>query len=140
VPRCSSVTYWLRGGSGAAAQRIANNAVACARGLYNIEARPACSRSAAVDLPVSIQLLDGNRREVRARADETSPYLLWDAQAPAAARALPNGVYSLASSINGDAIRFTQACPRRRPPCAPGKGGGGGKGMMMKCASRRGMA
>jgi hypothetical protein len=91
-----------------------------------------------VDMPVSIQLLDGNRREVRARADATSPFLLWDAQAAAPPRALPNGVYYLTSSIGGNPVRFAQACPRprrRRPPCAPGKGGMG----MMMCPSRRGM-
>jgi hypothetical protein len=143
APRCSTVTYWLIDPSSPAPKQITNNAVACARGLYNVEARPACSASAPVDLPVTLQLSDGNRREVRARADAAAPYLLWASKDAAAARSLPNGAYYVTSTINGEAVRFTQACPRRRrPACAPGKGGGksggGGKGMMM-CRSRKGM-
>jgi hypothetical protein len=102
-----------------------NNAAVCTRGLYNIEARPACAPPAAVDLPVTIRLLDSNRRAVRTKMDPSAPFLLWDNDVVGAARSLPDGVYSLASSINAfDPIRFTQACPRRRNQCPP-------KGMMM---------
>jgi hypothetical protein len=79
------------GGSGTTPRQLRNNAVACARGLYNIEARPACSSSAAVDVPVIIGLSDGNRREVRTRADAAAPHQLWDADSATAARALPAG-------------------------------------------------
>jgi hypothetical protein len=134
VPRCSSVAYWLTDGTSSAPRRLTNNAVVCARGLYNIEARPACAPPAAVDLPVAIQLLDSNRRAVHDRADGTAPYQLWGNRVSEAARRLPNGVYYLKSTINSKPVRFTQACPRS---CA----GGGAKGMMMMtmCPSR-GMA
>jgi hypothetical protein len=114
VPRCRAVTYWLIRGSGLAPRQIRNNAAICARGLYNVEARPKCSRASTVALPVVIKLSNRNRRNVRTRADATAPYLLWGRQ-PAAARTLPNGVYYLTSSINGGAVRFTQSCPHRRP-------------------------
>jgi hypothetical protein len=84
-----------------------------------------------VDLPVTIRLLDTNRRAVRTKMDPSAPFLLWDNDVVGAARSLPDGVYSLASSINAfDPIQFTQACPRlprRRNQCPPK----GPKGMMM---------
>jgi hypothetical protein len=111
----------------------------CAKGLYNIEARPVCrSPAATVDLPVVIRLLNGNRREVRAKADSVAPFLLWGtaAEDPASARQLQDGLYYLASSINGgNPIRIKQACPRPRPrrrrQCTPM--GGKGSKMTMRC-------
>jgi hypothetical protein len=127
VPRCSSVTYWLTNGSpsSAAPRQLTNNAVVCARGLYNIEARPTCPPPAMVNLPVEIQLLNGNRRPVRTDTDSVAPFLLWDSSDLATSRTLPNGAYYIASSIKGgDTIRILQSCPsprrpRRRSQCSP---------------------
>jgi hypothetical protein len=49
--------------------------------------------------------------------DSSAPFLLWDNSDPAASRALADGAYYVASSINGgDAIWITQSCPRPRRP------------------------
>jgi hypothetical protein len=120
------VAYWLTDGSSstAAPRQLANNAVVCARGLYNIEARPACPPPAAVDLPVTIRLLDANRSAIRTKTDAGAPFLLWDGADAGAGRALADGAYYVASSIDAfDPVRITQACTRRprprRAPCAP---------------------
>jgi hypothetical protein len=116
------------------------DAVVCARGLYNVEARSACAPPAAVDLPVTIRLLDANRIAIRTKTDSSAPFLLWDNADPGKSRGLADGVYYLASSINAfDPIRITQSCPRprRRSQCSPeGKAGAGKASMMMRCPSR----
>jgi hypothetical protein len=131
------VAYWLADGS-AAPRQLANNAVVCARGLYNIEAKPGCPPPAAADLPVTIRLLDANRNTIRAKKDAAAPFLLWDSADAGAARALADGAYYLASSIDAfGPVGITQACPRRRPrprraPCPPK----GTAMMMMMMAAR----
>jgi hypothetical protein len=127
------VAYWLTDGS-AAPRQLANNAVVCAKGLYNIEAKPACPPPAAADVPVTIRLLDANRNTIRAKKDAAAPFLLWDGADAGAARALADGAYYLASSIDAfEPIRITQSCTRRpRPrPCPPK-----GMAMMMMMAAR----
>jgi hypothetical protein len=132
APRCRSVAYWLTDGSSpsGAPRQLANDAVVCLKGLYNVEARPACAPPAAVDLPVTIRLLDANRSAIRTKTGVSAPFLLWDKADPGASRGLADGAYYLASSIDGfDPIRITQSCPRPRRPrrrsqCPP-------KGMMM---------
>jgi hypothetical protein len=118
-----------------APRQLTSNSVVCAKGLYNVEARPTCAPPAVVDLPVRIQILDGNRNVVRSRADSAAPYLLWGSKDPALSRRLPNGKYHLASSISGgDVITIWQACSRRRSQCPPTRKGGMGM-MAMRCPS-----